>query len=358
MMQGIRRPLANPSSRRMPGSGVRRNDGNGKYRWFHRQTGVALLTALLVVALATVAAVAMTTRQQLDVRRTGNLLHSEQAWAYVLGAESWARVVLARDSKDNKVDNLAEDWATQVPASLVEGGSVVGRVVDMQGRFNVNSLVVNGVADAAAVDRYKRLLRTLDLDESLADSLVDWLDKDINSRFPGGAEDETYQLLQPAYRTANRLMADISELRLVKGYDEKVMGKLLGGVSGVPLVTALPEATAINVNTASAEVLTTLANGLSLSDGEAIIEARGDTGFEKVEDLLQLPVLAGQQQPDPQALTVQSQWFLLLGEANIGQGRVKLASLIQRASQTTRVIRRQREFYDPVQAPVVLTDEP
>jgi len=324
-----------------------------------RQSGVALLTALLVVALATVAAVSMATRQQLDMRRTGNLLHSEQAWAYALGAESWARVILARDARDSKVDNLGEDWAVQVPASFVEGGSVIGRVIDLQGRFNVNSLVVNGEADVAAVDRYKRLLRTLELNESLADALVDWLDTDINSRFPGGAEDETYQSLLPAYRTANRLMVDISELRLVKGYDRKVMGKLLGGgSSGAPFVTALPEPTQINVNTASAEVLTTLAKGLSISDGAAIIEARGENGFEKVTDLLQLPVLSGQQQPDPQSLAIQSQWFLLVSEADVGQGRVRLASLIQRTTLATKVIRRQREFFDLVRVPVVLTDEP
>ena len=324
----------------------------------NRQSGVALLTALLVVALATAAAVAMTTRQQLDVRRTGNLLHSEQAWDYVLGAESWARVVLARDAKDNKVDNLGEDWATQVPASLVEGGSVIGRVIDLQGRFNVNSLVVNGKMDAPAVDRYKRLLLTLGLEVALADTLVDWLDTDIDPVNLNGAEDQVYLLREPPYRAANRLMADISELRLVKGYDEKVMGKLLGGTSGIPFITALPEPTVINVNTASAEVLTTLANGLSLSDGQAIIEARearGDSGFDKVADLLGLPVLAGRP-PDPAALSVQSSWFLLVSQANVGQGRVKLASLIQRVSQTTRVIRRQREFFDPVQLPVVKTN--
>jgi len=320
-----------------------------------RQSGVALLTALLVVALATVAAVAMTTRQQLDVRRTGNLLHSEQAWDYVLGAESWARVVLTRDGKNNKVDNLGEDWATQVPASLVEGGSVVGRVIDLQGRFNVNSLVVGGKADIPAMERYKRLLLTLGLDVALADTLVDWLDTDINPINLNGAEDQVYLLRKPPYRAANRLMADISELRLVKGYDEKVMGKLLGGASGIPFVTALPNATVINVNTASAEVLTTLVNGLSISDGEAIIEARGDSGFAKVGDLLTLPMLAGRT-VDPASLSVQSQWFLLVSEADVGQGRVKLASLLQRDSRTTRVIRRQREFFDPVQVPVVQTN--
>ncbi len=294
----------------------------------------------------------MTTRQQFDMRRTGNLLHSEQAWAWVLGAESWARVVLARDAKENNVDNLGEDWAIQVPASLVEGGSVIGRVIDLQGRFNVNNLVVNGKADTPAVERYKRLLRTLNLDESLADTLVDWLDADINVRFPDGAEDGAYQLLQPAYRAANRPMADISELRLVKGYDAKVLDKLLGAGVRSPVVTALPQSTSINVNTASAEVLTTLASGLSISDGEALVEARGDDGFKKLQDLLEQPVLAGKQ-IDTQTLGIESQWFLLVSQANVGQGQVKLASLIQRTRQTTRVVRREREFFDPVRAPAV-----
>ena len=55
------------------------------------QQGVALVTALLVVALATVAAVAMATRLHVDVRRTANLVHGEQSYAYALAAESWAQ---------------------------------------------------------------------------------------------------------------------------------------------------------------------------------------------------------------------------------------------------------------------------
>jgi len=116
-----------------------------------------------------------------------------------------------------------------------------------------------------------------------------------------------------------------------------------------------PQPTVINVNTASAEVLTTLANGLTVSDGQTIIEARGDTGFEKIQELSQLQVLASKQL-DTKSLAVQSQWFLLVSEANVGQGRVKLASLIQRTKLTTRVIRRQREFFDWVQVPVVATN--
>jgi len=311
------------------------------------QRGVALITALLVVALATLAAVAMATRQQLDIQRTGSLLHSEQAYAYVLGAENWAKVVLIRDRKDSEIDTLSEDWATQPPASIVEGGSIFGRILDLQGRFNVNGLVAGGEANADAVESYKRLLILLDLDEGLADALVDWIDENIDVRFPDGAEDDTYLLLPTPYRAANRPLVDISELRLVKGYEPKVIEKLR------PFVVALPEATPINVNTASAEVLSTVAEDLGLSDGEALVEARGEKGFESVDSFLKEDALAGKK-VNPASLGVQSNWFLMVSEANIGQGRARLASLIQRTPDATRVVRRQREF---VEAITVQTEE-
>jgi general secretion pathway protein K len=315
-----------------------------------RQRGVALITALLVVALAAAAAAAMATRQQIDVRRTANLLHSEQAYAYVLGAESWARVVLERDAAESQVDKLDEDWATQIPASIVEGGTVAGRIIDMQGRFNLNSLAPGGVAEPAAIERYKRLLRLLDLEDTLADPLVDWIDADINARFPDGAEDETYLLLQPAYRVANRPLVSVSELRLVKGYESEVVARLQ------PFVTALPEATPVNINTASAEVLAALAANLSVSDGEALIEARDKEGYTDAAGFLREPVFAGQA-VDGDAVSVNSQWFLLVGEANIGQGRARLASLIQRTAQGTRTVRREREFIEAVIAPQAQADQ-
>lgn len=317
-----------------------------------RQQGVALVTALLVVAMATVAAVAMATRQQIDIRRTAGLLHSEQAYAFGLGAESWALVVLARDKRDSKIDTLYEDWSTQPPVSVVEGGSIIGRILDLQGRFNVNSLVVaNGVADKDAITRYKRLLRRLDLDEALADPLVDWIDSDVNVRFPDGAEDEEYLGAPTPYRTANRLLADISELRLIKGYEPEVIDKLR------PFIAALPEVTALNVNTASAEVLGTVAEEMSLADGEALLEARGEDGFETVDKFTGQKELSGKQRLTTAPLSVESDWFLMVSEANIGLSRARLASLIQRTDKGMLVIRRQREFLEPVVAPVPEQDE-
>jgi general secretion pathway protein K len=307
-----------------------------------RQRGVALITALLVVALATVAAVAMATRQQLDIRRTGNLLHGEQAYTYLLGAESWARVVLARDLRDSQIDTLSEDWATQLPASFVEGGSVIGRIRDAQALFNVNSLVVAGQADAAAVERYKHLLEALDLPVELVDALVDWIDADVNVRFPDGAEDQTYLLLQPPYRTANQPLADISELRLIRGYEPEVIDVLR------PHVIALPGPTPININTATATVLRSVAPQLSEIDGANLVSARAAAAEEAFTDIgtfLALPELGGKQPPpDAAAVSVSSEWFVFEAQANVGAARARLATLLHRTSQGVDVIQRRREF--------------
>jgi len=309
------------------------------------QKGVALITALLVVATAAAAAVAMAARQQLDIRRTANLLHNIQANAYTEGAESWAKVVLQRDAQDSQIDTLNEDWATSLPPTTVEGGGITGRLVDLQGLFNLNSLVDgNGQAVEQAITRYKTLLRNLQIDEGLADALVDWIDADINVHFPDGAEDQTYLLLKPPYRAANQPMADVSELRLVQGYTPQIVAALL------PYIVALPVATPINVNTAPAEVLRTLDANMSQSAAEGLVAAREETPFNSVAEFQSNPALQGGQF-DPNAASVSSQWFRLVAEADIGQARSQLTSELMRVHGTVTVVQRDRHLLSPLTGP-------
>jgi len=74
-----------------------------------RQGGVALITAMLVLALASIAAAAVLVSAQSNIRRTGNLLDSERAWWYAEGLESWVRGVLKRDDK-TEYDGCNEPW--------------------------------------------------------------------------------------------------------------------------------------------------------------------------------------------------------------------------------------------------------
>ncbi|HEY9147526.1 MAG TPA: type II secretion system minor pseudopilin GspK [Gammaproteobacteria bacterium] len=298
------------------------------------ERGVALITVLLVVALATTAAVAMVSRQQLDIRRTGNTLQYEQAYLYVNGIEQWASRVLRGDQRDNEYDHLAEEWATQLPPIPVEGGQLGGYLEDRQGRFNVNSLLLGGEPDPAAVERFRRLLLVLELDPDLVNALLDWLDADLEVRFPGGAEDGVYLAGEPAYRSANGSLASITELRLLHGLDQEGYDRL------APHVAALPEPAPINVNTATVPVLMSLAEGIDQGIAEMLVEARGEEGYAEMDDFLSQPGLEDMALP-VEVLGVSSRYFVVTSQIQFGRISVGYQSMIERGQDnTSRVIRR------------------
>jgi general secretion pathway protein K len=305
----------------------------------NRQQGVALVTALLVVSLAAVAAVAMAARFQVDMRRTGNLLNGEQAYAYAVAAESWAYVILRRDLKESKHDSLDEDWSTALPPIPIEGGFVNGNVEDLQGRFNVNNLITaDGKLDKVQLEYYKRLLDVLGLDAALAPALQDWIDPDIDVTFPDGAEDDEYLRADLPYRAANRPLVDISELRLVKGYTREVLAVL------EPHVTALPAATLINVNTATPVVLRALHADLEEDDVEQLLEARDEAldgePFTDKKAFLAHNALAGLNLAID--VDVKSDWFNVQTDVSVGRGLARLDSRLLRSEKTLQVISRTR----------------
>jgi general secretion pathway protein K len=288
--------------------------------------GVALLTVLLVVALATTAAVAMASRQQLDIRRTENTLYQGQALMYLYGVESWSQQFLADDRRDNEIDHNAEDWATRLPPLPVEGGQVQGFLEDLQGRFNLNTLNQSGDIGKLARERFERLLRQLEVKTDMITTIQDWLDTDIEARFPAGAEDDFYLGLEPAYRSANQNMLSPSELLLLKDLDKEIYEKLQ------PYVTALPENTSININTASAELLLSLADDLSKSEIESLLKKREDNAYNSVEDFLAEEVFAGKNIA-LEGLSVNSDYFLMQAQADIGHVQQTLLSIFVRDNE-------------------------
>jgi general secretion pathway protein K len=281
----------------------------------------------------------MVSRQQFDIRRTGNLLQAEQAGLYADGVEAWAAQVLRRDRKDNQVDHNEEDWATNLPPIPVEGGSIGGHIEDLQGRFNLNSLVVAGKHEPKAMERFRRLLAALELDPQLAVVVADWLDADQDPGYPGGAEDDRYLSREHPYRSANGMMASPSELLLLEGVDAEVYATLR------PHVTTLAAGTKLNVNTATAPVLMSLAKGLSLTDAETLIEGRGEKGFASVEDFLKLDALAGRE-IEVDMLTVQSDHFLIVSQVQFGALLQQRYSVLQRDAQgASRILMRAQGTY-------------
>ncbi len=246
------------------------------------QRGVALITAVLIVALATILAVNVIYRGMLDQRRAGTLFALDQAFEVALGAEAWAADVLQRDEQESQNDNLTENWAKPLPPLPIDGGSVAGRVEDLQGRFNLNNLVFSdGTTNPAAVQQLARILGWLDLEPAWASMMADWIDEDTQPGFPDGAEDSVYTGQTPSYLAANMPITRASELLSLPGFGAERYAKLK------PYVTALPVGTTLNVCTAPGIVIDALIEnvrefGLNPED---LAKRRENGCFPSVADL-------------------------------------------------------------------------
>jgi general secretion pathway protein K len=246
------------------------------------QRGVALITAVLIVALATILAVNVAFRGMLDQRRTATLFALDQGLEIALGAEAWAAEFLQRDLQESQTDHLGEKWAKPLPPLPIEGGTVAGRLEDLQGRFNLNNLVfADGTTNPEAVKQFERILTALDIEPTWATAMADWIDQDTQPGFPDGAEDSVYTGQNPAYLAANMPITRVSELMVLPGFGAERFTKLK------PYVAALPVGTPLNVCTASGIVLDALSEntrefGLNPQD---LANRRKDACFPTLEDL-------------------------------------------------------------------------
>lgn len=287
-----------------------------------RDRGVALITAMLISAIATMVAANLAWDNALDVRRTMVLLARDQAKQVALGAESWIISILHQDMQETETDHLGEIWAADLPGLPVEGGEVFGSIEDLQGRFNVNNLVdQEGRIEEESLEQFRRLLTALDIDPRFAGIAADWIDSDFDASFPDGAEDAIYTALVPSYRTANQTLTSVSEFAALEGMDRATYRIL------EPHIVALPGRTAINVNTATPAVLRSLDENMTTADVEALLQERQSAGFADVQTSFASLVT-----PDVlNRLEDSTQFFRLKVVVRIDTVRITLYSVLQRA---------------------------
>lgn len=297
-----------------------------------KQRGVALVTVLLIVAMATTVMAFMAQQQAFWQREMINGRDRAQASYIAQAGVDWARAVLADDKTNNSYDTPREMWAMRLPAIPVEGGEIQGVIEDQQGLFNLNNLVVNGATSALDVARFQRLLSTLGLPQELAYSLADWMDKDDTPATAGGAEAGYYLNQIKPYRAANLPLSEISELLWVRGFDARIIQRLKGYVS------VLPQRTQINLNFASAEVLSAVVDGLTLQQARQLVTYRKETSFKSVAEFMQnLPSGVGESSRGE--IGVNSEFFLVNGHATLAQGEYVAQALLFRQGIWATVVR-------------------
>ena len=251
--------------------------------------GVALISVMLVVSIVSSMAAQLLYRQHIDIERSTRIMSREQAFLYVLGLETYARDLLARDDTQSDYcyphgryeegDAKLEEWSWPIPHGEMPDEwldvfrridvQVEARVYDLSGFFNVNAVrrVIHSRIPADSPDefipspwekRYKMYEKTFKgllggisrtrVDESW-NTLVDWFDRDDRVS-AGGAEDDEYLDLEPSYITGQVRMAWPDEIRLLKGFDGAVADRLL------PMFASLPAGPhRMNINTVDSRLL-------------------------------------------------------------------------------------------------------
>lgn len=292
-----------------------------------RQRGVILLSAMILVALAAVVAAALFFDTGMSARRTAAVFAMEQALMLQQGAEALAAYALAEDR--DRTDTPAESWAQHYgPVDVAPEVWLEAQLTDLQGRFNLNSLLdENGRRDEAGYRILVRLLELLQIDTRWAALLSDWLDTDTEPT-PEGGEDSLYLSQQPPHRAGNLALTSISELQQLPGFTRELYLRLAPHVAALP-----PSVRTVNVCTADGVVLDAL---FALREGDSRHVEYSLLSAEELADrragncFPQRQLIAAGDQAIQAATTERGNWFRLDGLVRIGTASFTLYSLMYR----------------------------
>ena len=259
-----------------------------------RDRGVALLITLMILVLI-VSLVWEVFRLGARAAQTG--AYGRDSIRADLAAEAGiaaARIALRVDADDNEYDTLDEIWSRPAPPIDLGEGTIRVVVEDEERKINLNRLVLpNGYAeDDQRLAVFRKLLEILEVEPSLADAVVDWLDNDDLTRV-GGAESGFYLSRTFPYRAKNDFFDTVDELRLVRGITPEVFDKLRPFVTVYAAGKIAQETGKVNLNTAPKQVLMALSAGEDAAEegeiteamADEIIEYREEKPFQKIEEI-------------------------------------------------------------------------
>ncbi|MBC3872250.1 type II secretion system minor pseudopilin GspK [Undibacterium flavidum] len=344
-----------------------------------RQSGVAVVTALLLTTLAITIVASLFWQQQVQVRSIENQRFQLQKKWVLRGALDWAGLILREDRRISKVDHLGEPWAVNLGDTrldqYVENGrtevedsdaTLSGQISDAQAKFNLTNLAVNGKVDVRELAVFSKLLSNLHLDPGLAQQVAvqvamtqerllvgpenpgapDTGQNPTGSKgsqtssgtgvggsktTPGGG-DSTVGLSTSSNSEVQFLkFSQIEDLLAVPGFNPVTIVRLRN------FVTVLPILTKINVNTTTAEVLSASLENVSMTDAALMIATRDRAYFLNFAQFkLNFPDKV--KDTDSNFLDFQTNFFVVNGKVKLNRSLLEVDALLQRDDVGTRIL--------------------
>ena len=303
------------------------------------ETGVALLTVLLLVAVMAAVSTAILDDIRFGVRRVENARNVGQAQWYALGAEALAQARIRRlfEQDPDRTPDPAQWNGRPFEFPTDDGGMIRASISDGGACFNLNS-VVEGRGELLmrrqlGIDQFEALLTALGVARarSLAESLADWIDSD-SSREAQGGEDEAYASGAEPYRTGGTLLSEVSELRAVNGLNETTYRRIR------PYVCALPtsDQSTLNLNTVPVdrpELITMLTSGaVQIEPARRVLASRPNGGWGQVADFWLSPTMSAVAPTDAMLdqTRLVTRFFTLTAEVDQTGSEVVMTALLER----------------------------
>lgn len=360
----------------------------GQAKRSSKQRGVAIISALLVVALSAILVSGLLWRQEVQVRRIENQRLLSQAQWIARSALDWTRLILRSEADSAPtVTYLGGVWGVPIAKTRLsdflgqigevraqEGASTYlsGSIEDAQAKFNLRNLVSTPtpgllVINVQEIQSFERLLTLLGLDASLAKTVALQIRAGLAqsaTRFQaqstsaaanntpaataaaiaqGGGTGGGNFTDDPGLADANSnspvaplQMINVESLLDIPGFSPEAVERLR------PFVTVLPTTTSVNMNTASAEVISATVPGMSLSQAQAFVARRETVFFHDVGNVQLALTGAGVKSDgiDTNQMDVTTKYFLIHGRVQHERAEVDRTTLLYRdpATHTTRIV--------------------
>jgi general secretion pathway protein K len=310
---------------------------------------------MLAVALVTTLASAALWQQWRQVEIETAERGRSQTSLMMTGAMDWTRLILREDAisaQGAAADHLGEPWALPVQESKLstflsqdqqwrEGDAEVflsGQISDAQSRMNVMNLLDSGQVSPKVLARFAVLFERLNLPLAELQTMAQQLQRSQQSITPpatgsaaSGGSAAASSSGSSAASGAGPLMPQQTAQLVWLGLSPASLAALQ------PHITLLPEATPVNLNTASAEVLSAAIAGLDLASARQLVQQRQRGHWTSLNAAQQALGPSGRLL-DEQQHSVRSRYFEVHGRMRIDQVVQQELALVRRDGNQVRML--------------------